>query len=282
MKIQLFLLKEIFKIKNVILLIIFINFNVFFWQFLQNQAEATFASLQLTLIFVAGVMGTNFYYKYSDDYFIKISKLNNKSKTILKTWIFIITFILLIFTAILFVAFVRLYSYLGIYSKNNWLINTGNTRWINWEYFDANNWVALSYTVVIESTIMLGYVYFINHFANDKKWMYGVLVIVLIYSYMFGDFFTLQVGRVEIDDEVLLTVKHETIGFWTKLGFIITPWEQVGIVMNRLFFETSSSQLLITNWFDYSQMDQYKVLLWTPYLTIFFLFSTPHILKAKF
>ncbi len=282
MKVKLFLLKEIFNFKNIVLLVLFVNFNIFFWQLLQNQAESTLGSLELTLIFVASVSGTSLYHKYSSDYFIKISKLNNKSEFNLKIWIFIFLFLLMIITAVLFIAFVRLYSYLGIYAKNSWLINTGNSRWIKWEYFDKNNWIALTYCVILESLVMLAYVYFINHFSNDKKWMYGILILVLIYSYMFGDFFNVKMGYTAIDGEVLLTIKSEYVGFWTNLGLLITPWEQIGMVMNRLFFETSdSTKGFITEWFNYSQMGAYSILIWTPYLTLLLLISLPNIFKAQ-
>ena len=266
--------KAIFSPKRILMVIFLSLFLLFFWNLILSEAEVFFSPLEMELILVGLLFTTVLYKKYNNNIFLKMGEINSKSKNSIKINLFLISLLQLFVITVIFYALFFPILYLGLLSDTNF---AGSGKGINTELLSENKSIVLMlfYYALLESLIIITYAYFMNHYIKNSSIIFGIIIFLIVYNILFGTTTMSGIIRVKTFDDGSFLTKVKELTIFRKIGLVITPWMQVGYFADAVLYSDSGITLPLLSWWNYSYMDSYRFLLWTPFLFMVVFTFTP-------
>lgn len=266
----------------------FLIMNFLFWFFISFFAIETIAYFLLEIgLFVYIFFNlSNYYQKYSNNFFLKLSRFNSLSKNNIKSSAFLAIFLYGLIYIFVWLILIFLYSKIPSNFINN---NFGRLNDpLNWNSIEVNIYFYLS---ISELMIMMFFSYFVNHFIKKQFLLSFVLSIFLIWSIFFGNLNRFLVRFINEENISMFYWNEGMIlpNWFVNTNSIFMPWTQFGLLGINIFRNTESYYLnsTTTNWFELIQLIDgdhwifYQYINWIGYLWILPYFIIPQIFKRK-
>ena len=255
-------------------------FLLLFWNIVFNEAEISYSILEYEIVIVGIVFTTHLYKKYYNSYFVKRVTKGRREYNLLKFNLFGIVMIqllvlffvyIIIFFTLAYFPILNEYNIVGTYSKIDFAALKENLVMI----------LVLAYYALLTSIVVVSLAYFLNHFIKSASNVFGILIIIFLYTMLFGSIFMpYYILPENIDgDWIMYFYNPKEITPKIIIGFIITPWTQISIVSRDLFLIKETYVMSFFDWFNYSNLGFWSILLWTPYLTIAIFSLFPSIIE---
>ena len=272
-----------FLVLNIGILIIFFLFGTFL-----PLIEIFYGSGELVLFMFVASLTTVYYKKYNNDFFLKRMKIVKMSKWKIKINSFLLVFYYGILTILLILLWAFLLQPLKLFQSTIFIDSrVDNFNWVLFKY------VPYFILMTIELLIIISFTYFLLHFFNNEKFVYGIIIIITIYMLFFGNMFFRPLDFVDLSSRGEEFKPNNYYPVWRItqsgnnilflfLNTIITPWSNYGIFgkvisvhsdyydslsiihwtdfSHSTIIETNPMSALMTNWMN--------LMLWTPIVFI--------------
>ena len=213
--------------------------------------EIAFGILEVNLFFWLMIISTKKYQHYSEENLLKRFEVNSFKKQRLK----IILFFYLIFMGLFIISVFLLWVYIFSFFTLDYNIFGTYIPPINFSasYFSYDAYYYFSFLEVI---IIVGFSYMVNNLLKTRKQMiYGIIIILFIYMFLFGNIFYNYFWKKTIgENQYLFWIGKERI-VGVTMKSIITPWASLGM-WGKMIFRFSYSNTVSLLWFDISHLNE--------------------------
>ncbi len=252
---------------KILIVIIITFFIISYYSLIFSAEEMSYSTLEILQVTIILASTTSLYSRYKNIFFVKMNKMQYSKKIYMKLSLFWVLFAEGILIIVIYILTLYVASILNIVDSNSF-IAIGNDGAIELQLLwseSKNSYLFFIYAIILEIVLIILFSYTVNHFIRNRNVLIGTVFLIIFYSMWFGNVIAGRMSTVDIDEVTYLVVSN--LSLETLLNAIFLPWNQVGMIAKF----SLNDEFMNVNWFDYSQMGAYKILLWTPYFSILFI-----------
>ncbi len=260
-----FYFRKAFTIKGIMVTLIWINFMIFFWNIFLGAMDGFYLQLTVIMLATVTVVETYLYQKASNKVILKFQTINNNKKLKVSIYLFLITFLYAWVTLLLFFGFIWMYQYFNVLNINT--ISNNGDIYISFINNSSNWWIFLFYQFNLLILLVIIFVYFLNHFIKMSSFVYGVMMILAMFSLtsFLANPLILWMRQIDGTYVFVLSSKTPKIGR-LLLSLIISPWMITQPFIMKIIMESNGiATFQNVNYFDYSNLGVYANLSWIPW-----------------
>lgn len=236
-----------------------------------SQREIFYDALEYQIIVFGLIITTNYFKNIKDKNFIKVLKIKNELSSYLVSSFFVILFMMFMMIVSYLLVFFTL-SIFNLLNINNlinydYIVGPGLPRKIIW-FSNENKNMLFLFGIIMETILIILFSITLILLLTNKVILNAIIVVIMFYTLIFGDIFYSYVDLLDLnEDGSYYLYLHE--GSQKRLFFncFFFPWFQIGSVINELFLIPSVKELV--NFTDYSNLEFFKILKYSPYIYLF-------------